>query len=110
MNAFSSYGNNRENLYFLSQDEINNFSKVGNVLVETKKETQQPSTLSGFENFLTSKITRRNKITYVQYQANAFTTPTADSSSISANLSKKSLKIGEYFDCGHFQVSAVDKL
>lgn len=110
MSAFSSYEDNGKNLYFLSQDELNNFLNIGNVLVETKNETQQPLILSGLENFLASKITRRNKITYVQYPANAFTTPTVDSSSISANLSQKSLKISEYLNCGHFQVSVVDKL
>jgi len=110
MNAFSTYNGNGKNLHFLSLDEVNKFSMIGNVIVETKKEQIQPPTLFGVKNFLASKITRRNRPTYVEYPINAFTTPPADSGSMLSNLNQSNLIISRYLDCGHFQVSVVKKL
>ncbi|GEM_PF-6619704 len=109
-NAFSLYEGDEKALHFLSIDKVNDFSKEDNMLVETKNEKLQPSALSGVEDLLASMITRRGGGTNVQYPSNSWTVPPADSGTLLANLNSNDLKISQYLDCGHFQVSIIEKL
>lgn len=107
--AFNVYGLNQNSGIFLTEDKLP-LLKEGTYLVQPIDTPQPKVKLSGLEEFLVKKITRRKEPVKVQFPQNSWTQNPTSNQLLYAKLAKNNLVTNLAYDCQKFIIYKIKSI
>lgn len=109
IHAFSLYGFQYKNAYFITTDSNLSPVKKGTFIVTPSELKPYNENLTGLEKLLTQAVTRRSPIPQRPKVEISWTQSPITLSRLQSILREKDLKLVKFLDCGYFQISKIDQ-